>query len=222
MGLICTVGTVIAIIYRPPSSKNSEFAADVSDLIDGGKLGSRYIICGDLNCPGPTGSKGLVGKELEELINGYSLKQHVRCPTHTSGNILDHILSPDGMVRIDDVIIEDKGLSDHYLVKCKVAININRQPIIRASFRNWKRLELDKFRECLLASSVYLQPATTAEGFAIQLESDVTNILDELAPVCTSTKRQGKPESRWLSDEAVSAKHTRRRLERKWKSTGAE
>ena len=64
--------------------------------------------------------------------------------------------------------------------------------------------------------------SATAEGFAQQLEKDITSILDELAPVCTSTKRQGKPESRWLSDEAVDAKRARHRLERKWKSTGSE
>ena len=67
-----------------------------------------------------------------------------------------------------------------------------------------------------------MQPATTADAFASQLEESVTTILNELAPKCTSTKRQQKPESRWLSKEAVAAKRTRRQLERKWKTTGNE
>ena len=54
------------------------------------------------------------------------------------------------------------------------------------------------------------------------METDITGILDDLAPVCTSTNRRKKPESRWLSDEAVAGKQTRRRLERRWKSTGSE
>jgi len=105
----CTVGVMLAIIYRPPHTKVPEFIAELSDLIDSGILGTRYIICGDLNCPGPTGSKGLIGKELEELIKSYSLTHHVKNPTHQSGNILDHILSSDEMLLIENVIVEDQG-----------------------------------------------------------------------------------------------------------------
>ena len=68
----------------------------------------------------------------------------------------------------------------------------------------------------------YMQPATTAEAFAAQLEECVTTILDELIPWCTRTKRRQKPESRWLSDEAVAAKRKGQRLERKWKKTKDE
>jgi hypothetical protein len=220
----CTVGFTIAVIYRPPGSKStpSDFVTELSDLIDSGVLSPRYIICGDLNCPGPTGSKGLVGKELKELIDGYSLTQHIDCPTHQSGNILDHILSSDEMGSIREVTVNDIGLSDHYLAKCKVSVDINQQPIVRSTFRNWKKLDLDRFRQCIRTASVTLQPAATVDEYTVQLEKDITSILDELVPFCNSTKRRGKPESRWLSAEAVEAKQTRRRLERKWKSTGLE
>lgn len=220
----CTAGLTIAIIYRPPnaSSKVADFTRELSDLIDSGVLGLHYIICGDLNCPGSVGTKGLVGKELVELIDGYSLIQHVNCPTHQSGNILDHILSSDRTLSVKDVTVADVGLSDHYLIKCNVAVDITRQPIIRATFRNWKKLDLDMFRQRVRSSTVYLRPASTVDEFAGQLESDLTKILDDLAPVCTSTKRRGKSDSRWLSEEAVAAKQTRRRLERKWKLTGLE
>ena len=97
-----TVSMKLAIIYRPPNStsKPCDFTNELSELIDNGSLGLCFIICGDLNCPGPVGSKGLVGKELSELIDGYNLTQHVKDPTHRSGNILDHILSPSASVTI--------------------------------------------------------------------------------------------------------------------------
>ena len=78
------------------------------------------------------GSKGLVGMELAELIDGYSLTQHVKSSTHKSGNILDHVLSPVGAVSIDCITIDEVGFSDHSLITCKVAVDIKRQPIIRA------------------------------------------------------------------------------------------
>src|SRR3989442_12326057 len=125
----------------------------------------------------------LVGKELAELIDGYSLAQHVQGPTHNSGNILDHILSlKEGLV-INEVTINDVGLSDHSLIKCNVAVDIKRQPIIRASFRNWKKLDLDMFKRRIYSSSAYLKPAANAEGFACQLETDIITTLDDLAPV---------------------------------------
>ena len=71
-------------------------------------------------------------------------------------------------------------------------------------------------------ASVYQQPATTVEDYSIKLETNITSILDELAPFCTSTKRCRKPESCWLPTEVVELKQTRRRLEHKWKSTGSE
>ena len=92
----CTIGLTIAVIYRPPSTKLTDFVTELSDLIDTGSLGPRYIICGDLNCPGPSGTKGLVGKELLEVIDGYSLTQHVVSPTHQSDNLLDHIGMREG------------------------------------------------------------------------------------------------------------------------------
>jgi len=224
-----TVGLTFAVIYRPPTSKSTtNFVTELSDLIDSGILGSRYIICGDLNCPGPTRTKGQVGKELRELIDGYSLTQHIKSATHQSGNLLDHILSSDDMTSsngtksVQDVDVIDVGLSDHHLAKCRVTVEINRQSIIRATFRNWKKLNLDTFRQRLRSSSAYLQPATTVDDYSAQLETDITSILDELIPYCNSTKRRGKPESRWLSATAVEAKQARRRLERKWKSTGLE
>src|SRR5437867_3970040 len=65
---------------------------------------------------------------------------------------------------ISEVTINDVGLSDHSLIKCKVAVDIKRQPIIRASFRNWKKLDLDMFKQRVCSSSAYLIPATTASN----------------------------------------------------------
>jgi len=214
----CKLGLTIAIVYRAPGTSIGDFTSELSDLIDSGRLGSRYIICGDLNCPGPTGTKGLVAVELAEVIDEHSLRQHVCEPTHRAGNILDHFLTPEDKLAIEDVVISDVGLSDHFLVTCRVASSIDRPPIVKSSFRNWKRLDLDKFKDKLRVADVCTQPAATANAFTSQLEESVTTILDELVPMCTSTKRQQKPDSHWLTEEAVAAKRSRRQLERKWKA----
>lgn len=213
---------IVAIIYRPPRPNLSDFVAELSDFINGGTLGSGYIICGDLNCPGPTGTRGLVDEELLELIDSHSLKQHVHRATYHSGNLLDHILTSQDADVVKDVTVEDVGISDHCLVKCSLIGRRNRPNVVTFTYRKWKQLDLDEFRKRVTLSSVQLQPASTADMFALQLETDITGILDELIPVCTCTKRHGKCDSRWLSPEAITAKQTRRRLERRLKTTGLE
>ena len=215
-------GLTLAIIYRPPSSSLPVFTTELSDLIHCGILGSRYIICGDLNCPGTSGTRGLVGEELLDLIDAHSLIQHVNCATSYSGNILDHILTPSDETTVHDVEINDVGISDHSLVTCVLHEIFHAAVVTSATFRNWKRLDLESFCDKLAKSSACQQPKGTAEQFAIQLEQDVTVILDELIPFCKSTKRQGKADSSWLTPEATAAKQNRRRLERRWKSTNQE
>ena len=95
--------------------------------MDNGSLGSHFMICGDLNCPEPVGSKGLIGKDLGELIDGYNLIQHAKVLTHKTGNILDHIISPN-VVSMDQIMVRDVGFSDHHLITSKVVVDIKRQP----------------------------------------------------------------------------------------------
>jgi len=73
--------------------------------------------------------------------------------------------------------------------------SIDKQPIVKATFQNWKRLDLNRFKEKLRSSSICMQPATTCDAFAFQLEEDVTAVLNELIPMCSRTKRKQKPES---------------------------
>jgi hypothetical protein len=215
-------GLIVAIVYRPPSSALSVFTTELSDLIHSGLLGPRYIICGDLNCPGEAGTRGLVGEDLLELINTHSLTQHVRSATSVSGNILDHVLTPSDDNIIHGLDVVDVGISDHCLVSWVVCDKFHAAVVTSSLFRNWKRLDLTALQDGLSQSSACLRPASTTDQFALQLEHDVTTILDELVPFCKSTRRQGKTDSSWLTPEAIAAKQERRRMERRWKSTNQE
>ena len=217
-----THGMNIVIIYRPPKGSISDFITEMRDLLDSGEFGDRYVICGDLNCPGPVNTRGLVNDELVNLIEEHSLTQHVQSATCRTGNILDHILTPSTLATVTNINVNDIGLSDHSLVTCKFAEEFNRTPIATASFRSWKRLDVKSFKEQIISSSIFQKPANTANSFADQLETDICKILDKLLPVHKITKRTGKSSNHWLSEEAVVAKQRRRQLERRWKRTNYE
>jgi len=58
----------------------------------------------------------------------------------------------------------------------------------------------------LLTTDAYTNPSDDVDSFFNQIQSSVTAVLDELAPLQMLTKRRGKRSSRWLSDAAVAAK----------------
>ena len=149
----------VAVIYRPPKPNVSDFIVELADLIDGGILGSRYVICGNLNCPGPTGTRALVNEELKELIDSHSLTQHVQKAICHSGNLLDHILTSQDTVTVKNVVVTDVGISDHCLVTGSLIGRINRPKTVTFSFRKWKQMDLDAFRKRVTLSSVHTQPA---------------------------------------------------------------
>ena len=63
--------------------------------------------------------------------------------------------------------------------------------------------------------ALFTNPASTADGFAAQLQSVGTDCLDKLVPLRHMRRRASKSSAKWLSAEAVAAKRRRRRLERK-------
>ena len=66
-------------------------------------------------------------------------------------------------------------------------------------------------------TDAYKNPADDVDSFYSQIESSVFAVLDALAPWKTRRKQRGKRSSRWLSDAAVAAKRTQRRLEADWR-----
>ena len=54
------------------------------------------------------------------------------------------------------------------------------------------------------------------------METELTSILDKVAPLKTGHQTGPRKAKNWLSPEAVDAKKQRRRLERRWKASNAE
>ena len=148
-------GVTMAVIYRPPRGNTSNFIAEVNELIYSGQLGDSFIICGDLNCPGPVNTRGLINDKLKHMIEEQDLEQHVQGSTCRTGNILDHILTPKDKEIVRDVAIHDVGISDHSLITCKITEAVTRMPAVQSTFRCWKRLDIDQSRARVISSASY-------------------------------------------------------------------
>ena len=77
-------------IYRPPGAVTRAFCDAMDDLLDQLVLtGQRFVVCGDLNCPGSV--RGTLDASLLDVLERHSLSQHVHSATQVKGNVLDII-----------------------------------------------------------------------------------------------------------------------------------
>ena len=141
--------------------------------------------------------------------------QHVESPTRAN-NLLD-VLASSSPADVADVSVVDAGqLSDHRLITARLATGRQRSKVVVYTSRNLKSVDPVVFENLVRQSQLFEHPAATVDEYADQLRMVVTSILDRMAPERTRARRLVKPESRWLSSEAVAAKRHRRRLERAW------
>ena len=215
-------GITVVVIYRPPSSSLPGFIDELDALIGSGILGNDFIICGDLNCPGPAGTKGLVAEDLAQVIQAHGLRQHIHEPTCRSGNILDHLLTQCDSSLVTECSVKDVGISDHYLITASIRGEVPAAVGEHREYRCWKHLNMGTFRQRLRDSCLFSAPEATVDGFCAQLRNIVTKILDDLIPVRKRTIRFGRNGNNWLSTEAVKAKRARRKLERQYRKSGCE
>ena len=96
-------------------------------------------------------------------------------------------------------------VSDHDLVTW--LFSVKRRPprqSITYHFCSLKRLDVLQFSNDVMQSELFLKPATTTDGFADQLDTVITDILNQHCPLQTRRKIASSPQvNQWLSDRAV-------------------
>jgi len=130
-------------IYRPQwKSRVAEFVDELSDVIASLNANStdNLVVCGDVNCPGPTPSSVEVG--LAEMLDSLGLTQLVGSPMRDN-NLLD-VLASTSSTLITNVAVDDAGLiSDHRIVTANVTIR-SPKPTIAYTWRQlWKSRPVD-------------------------------------------------------------------------------
>lgn len=219
----------IVNIYRPPSSLKSAFMDEFAELLASIGLGlnEKLVICGDFNLPGADSVS--IDSQLMVLLDVLGYEQHVTEPTRhnstgTVANLLDLIITTASKTPLVSAVgvHSSYGLSDHSMVVCELSVRRQKLSPVRYSYRNIRNIDAAEFESRLRAADIITKSPSTPDEFVDRLESMVVAILDELAPVRHGSRPQGRKSARWLSEEAIAAKRLRRRLERRWKSTGAE
>jgi len=83
-------------------------------------------------------------------------------------------------------------------------------------------MDMDGFRRDVMKSTLFEVAETSVDAYADLFDSEMARLLDIHAPLRVKTKRCGKNDCRWSSEEAREAKRHRRRLERRYRRTNNE
>jgi len=216
---------ILLNIYRPPTTTPSQqFFTELTDLLLEAQLQSSHpvILCGDLNCPGD--SSTTIDDHLSQVFSDLGFIQHIQSPTRGS-NLLDIITSCSFDSIISSASVQPSHeISDHNLITAILSSTVSPPTMCSFIWRSLKKVNFDNLDKFLSNSSLIATPTTTecsVDEYWNQVESVVITELDKVAPIKKrSRKVRPSVEGVILSQEAVSAKRYRRKLERQWYRSG--
>jgi Endonuclease/Exonuclease/phosphatase family len=203
----------ILIIYRPPSLSKSNFYLDFSTLLESlSTTPSEFLIIGDFNfhvdAPVPSSDSPFL-----DLLETFSLSQHISFPTHTSSHILDLLITRSSSKLVASTCPIDLGISDHLAVCSTLTLPVTLRPArVTKTIRNFRSINTTAFSRDILNSLLYSNPATTLSSYLNQFNTSITAILNKHAPEKTITcnERVHKP---FITKEIRSQKAKRSKLE---------
>ena len=204
----------LGVIYRPPASSVVKSFEDFLSYVGFlSSLSSSFVICGDFNFHVDTMSPTV--SEFKSVMDSCCLSQYIGFPTHLHGHTLDLLMAPSEFSAISDV----KGsgfISDHKMISCEVDFPSSDTSIQKVvNFRQYHKLNIDKFRSDLLAIPFVSSPSDDIDLLHEQYMSGLSGLLDIHAPV--KTKQLIKPAPSWITDEYRTAKCMRRQYECAWR-----
>ena len=191
----CKPCITIVNVYRPPDRSLATFFEEFQYVVSTitASTTDRLLICGDFNAPGKDDSS--INQGLDDVLETLGLEQHVHSPTRANPDHLLDLIVSDQPSNIREVRVVDSGaVSDHQLIVSSLDIgpsSSSRRPVT-FTFRRIKNIDPSDFEARLRRSSLFTSPAEDAESFADQIESVVTAVLDEVAPLETRSRRPPK------------------------------
>ena len=215
----------IVLVYRPPPSQTNKltskmFLSDLSELLDLYALDhSRIIYLGDFNVRinKPSQSDTV---EYVNLLTSHGLHQHVKQPTHISGNTLDHIITHEEEPGIKISVCKDSAISDHYPISFTIeTLKMSETKRKQIRYRSTRNLDPSVLASHL-ENCVPVHEAHGAEAKYDELQSIMTKAMDSLAPVKTKIVSDREPEP-WITPGIFKAREERRKAERAWRRTGS-
>ena len=157
---------------------------------------------------------------FNNILEGFKLHQLVNEPTHKRGHRLDVLITNNCDIVIDTQVI-DVGVSDHYLVSCKVQYLPKKLPEFKViKYRDTKSVDSSRFIEMLQAE--FAQRKIFDEtSFCSAIDSyngALKCTLDAVAPIKEKVIK-AVPRAPWFDQEYIELRRERRLAEKHFRRT---
>ena len=222
------------MVYRPPTSvrnglRTSTFFDEWTSFIEHLSIDhNNIIIVGDVNFHLDVNSN-LDARKFNDSLATCGLVQHVNEPTHQKGHTLDVVITKDSndiisKLEVTDPVLCDKAgniSGDHYAISF-LAQMLKPHPHRRTvNFRKLRAIDVNSFKQCIQQNSKLQEVELPLDALVANYSDSLKGIIDLHAPLLNRTITL-RPHAPWYSDELRDAKHKRRQLERRWRSTKLE
>ena len=153
---------------------------------------------------------------FQDLLESFSLQQHVSSPTHSSGHTLDLFITrqTDRIIRIPPYT--DRYLSDHASILCDIQFDKPSLTVKSVTYRKWKLVNVSSLNHDIAMSDLCANPSNDLDGLVACYNNTLKALFDKHAPPKTRTITV-RPRVPWLNEQLRKAKRERRNAERKWR-----
>ena len=145
----------IIAIYRPPSASESSFLEDfISFIEDNCLIGTPFIITGDFNFHFDKHDSPNIIK-LNNILESFSLVQHISFPTHEKGHTLDVIITKSTSPIIPSEVAKGPLLTDHFAIRCVLDVpEITLKSKRKIAYRYIYSIDIESFQNGLISSDL--------------------------------------------------------------------
>ena len=210
----------VLVIYRPPAPTYALFYEEFSRLLE--KVLTEHpgniLFIGDFNFHVDNPNNSYANRFIN-ILESFDLKQYVRGKTHKDGHTLDLVIARSDDALIQQVTIQDPGISDHHAIHCKLSLSKPKFTKKTVEFRKLRCIGNSRLSEDILNSELYSQSPLDLNSLVTQYNNVLRSLLDNHAPL----KKKNvtiRPSAPWYTLEVTKEKKKRRCLERKWRKTG--
>ena len=151
-----------------------------------------------------------------DILDTFSLHQHVTFPTHIYGHWLDLFITRSNCKHIK-AVSSSAGLSDHLTVLIDLWLEIKSSPEkANITFRLINKIDFDTLHMDLSNADLLMHHKTSLLELTAQFSEKRSHKFARKHAPRQTKMTQPCPQSPWMSLEIILAKRRRRYLERVW------
>ena len=146
----------------------------------------------------------------------HGLTQHINFPTHRLGNTLDLVITPASLSHLISDPVSEIFESDHFLISCRLNLVRPHLSPHRVTSRSFKNLNLAGFGKDVnfISDLLINSPISKVDDFVSSMDKLFLSLMDSHAPLRSHTFRPSLHSHFHLSENALSTKRRRRKIER--------